>query len=271
MKKNLLFISALTLIVFAFASCNQSGPKDVVSDGTIYVKNDCSEKLYVQLAATNPNLSNGDEIYAKRNQISEILTVAPGATQALSYEFSKFLSSENYCPAVMVSLNPNRDGWWWYYYGTYNLYQITTTISVSKEGKDLVQKASFSEFADHVALHSEGETPTGEVQVENTSGVDAWVELVGFKDTGWDYPTALSKKVLLKAGETISIPYFSSDFGEGKNVLGSITYISYEKYTGTWRGDWGYYNRFPDKFIIKPITYNDNGYMSKWSCEQIRY
>lgn len=234
MKKFIKRIMALLVAVSmcALIGCKTDPEGSSYKDGLINVVNNSSQTIYVCTAALNITLATNDEIFENRELTSSIVSIDSGKTHSFDYDFSKYKDSRESVPTIMISYN--KQGWRWYCQGSYDLYHQTATVYVRDYAQDskypIISEIKFSSFSFEPASEIK------KVPVTNSTNYPMWVQFVAWEDPStWDYPIAMSNRVLVEAGKTINLS-LPKGFD---NYYKSITVLSHEYNLGTWRsGTW---------------------------------
>jgi len=226
MKKNVIkfLVFAFILSLFTFVGCQPESKEVTYTDGIINVKNDTDQTIYVKLSAINRELSTGDEKYANRVDASNEITLLKGETGTMDYDFSKFRNNKTTTPSVLVSYD--KINWIWYYYGSFNLYNQVTSISVVRDAdRTFKMNTTYSTYT------FTPEEESCKIPVTNSCPYPIWVQFVAWDDNSWNYPKAMSNKVKIEAGATFQLSY-PKGFDDRKK---SLTVISHDNYWGTYR------------------------------------
>lgn len=224
---NYFLTATLALGLFSFISCKTEPEEEINRDGIINIVNNTYDTIYVITAAVDFTFETVQECYDNRVETSSEISIESGKTKSINFNYSEYQDSIKSKPAIMLSYN--KTDWNCYYYSSFSLYHLTTTIYVEPTaGSPSISEIKHSNFS--------FKTPNEikKVPITNCTDYPLWVQFVAWEDDSWNYPIAMSERVLIKSGETVEISY-----PEGfENKIKSITAESFEYNIGAWKRTW---------------------------------
>jgi len=268
-KKISLLALALMSAILVFTGCNQQEEEPKPADGAIVVENKSGILAYVTLAAVNPYLSNdGQTVFDNAKRIKN-KAIKKEQSVVFDFNYSDFRyegNDQRNFVSIWVSKDNNSHGM--FYFNRLEFFGIETHVIIDKDdhGNLYAYRDGSSEYTDFVPLHDESETPDKTISFHNNCDFNIYAGLWAIEDNTLDYPKAITKRYLVKAGESIDLPYFSSDLDLYEYV--GLNYWRENAFQNNYRNntyfywDWfcgNNYEEFND-FTVSIVEKNDGSY-----------